>query len=782
MKKMNSIYRIYTVIFCLVLMLSGFPTSVFAAKEMFSTYEITDVTITGIDAPEAGKYFDFTAEEKSQKYNIIKVAWMQEYSGKYIMDTSAVVSSGVRYTAVIVLEVASPDHHFKTGEGRVSAVPSVSVNGQTANANNTFDYELFMPDASKYEHDTTYQRYLTVYYTFPEVPESDLIESFEVVIDPPISGELPAKKAVITTVNGSENVGFINVDDIVWSYQDGRNLPSGTAFEYGENYTVALYLRAVRSRKYATDPNHFFASPGNPFTAVTATINGKTATVLPNGDAETSLVVSVVMPCDKIGLSAETPFQPSEPEVHPDFNGNRISSVEKHICSPIKVEKAEETCTTEGKNAHYFCPECGKFFEDSKCTKEITDINTWGVIPASGHSGGKATCVERAKCKICGMAYGDFAGHNYGTAWDYKDANGHAHTCKVCGTHDTVQPHSGGTAACGKVAKCAECKAEYGGVMEHKWSVSWDYKDAKGHAHKCTVCGDHDAVMEHSGGTADCQNKAKCSVCGEEYGKIGDHKWSTTWDYISVSGHAHTCTISGCDKNDTVVKHTPGTAATETSSQNCTVCNYVIEPAKKHEHKLTKVAAVDASCTTAGKKQYYVCDGCGKLFSDAKGTMEITDQDSLIVPASGHKESKWKSDADIHWKECTVKGCGIVIEGTNVGHEFGKNDKCTVCGFKRDSKPAEVPSPIQIETDAPETEEVPETKEKDETDSEKNDPPEDQTLKEPDDAVQNGEEPLSSADSGSNTVLLIITAASVILAAVCMIVMTVVLLKKNKRT
>ncbi|MBQ7930667.1 MAG: hypothetical protein IJ334_06610, partial [Clostridia bacterium] len=172
MKKMNSIYRIYTVIFCLVLMLSGFPTSVFAAKEMFSTYEITDVTITGIDAPEAGKYFDFTAEEESQKYNIIKVAWMQEYSGKYIMDTFAVVSSGVRYTAVIVLEVASPDHHFKTGEGRISAVPSVSVNGQTANANNTFDYELFMPDASKYEHDTTYQRYLTVYYTFPEVPDA----------------------------------------------------------------------------------------------------------------------------------------------------------------------------------------------------------------------------------------------------------------------------------------------------------------------------------------------------------------------------------------------------------------------------------------------------------------------------------------------------------------------------------------------------------------------------------------------------------------------------------
>ncbi len=888
MKKMNSISSICTVIFCLVLMLSGFPTPVFAAKEMFSTYEVTSVSISGIDAPEAGKYFDFTAEENSQKYNIIKVVWKQQYSDKFITNTSSVVQPGIQYSVCIILEVATPDHHFKTGEGRVSAVPSVTVNGQTARADNTQDYELFSIDASKYEHDTVYQRFLRVWYTFPEVPEGDAIESIEILIDPPVSGELPAKKAVIPTVNGGENVGFINVDDITWNYQDGRSLPYGTAFEYGENYTVALYLSAVRSRKYATDPNHFFASPGNPFTAVVATVNGKTATVLPNGDASAHIIVSAVLTCEGVGKISEASVSITPPKAGeaPDYNavvngknyttadtkdrftsggvtwynetenksmyvgidkfeggstysvtveleaadGYAFSSYaipasingkaaeidgrdsseaylhctfealpeEKHICSPIKADEVKATCTTDGKKEHYLCTECGKFFEDAKCTKEITDINRWGVIPAAGHTGGKATCKEQAKCTSCGVSYGEFAAHNYGSGWDYKDASGHAHTCKVCGAHDSLQPHSGGTAKCGEKAKCTACKTEYGEIKAHVWSTAWDYKDTKGHAHKCTVCGGHDTVQEHSGGTADCQNKAKCSACGTEYGKTGDHKWSTQWDYTDTKGHAHKCTV--CGERGDIVKHTPGAAATEASPQTCTVCNYVIEPAKKHEHKLTKAAAADASCTTAGKEQHYVCEGCGKIFSDSKGTKEITDQDSLIIPAVGHKESKWKSDADIHWKECTVKGCGVIIEGTNAGHEFGKNDKCTVCGFKRDAKPAEVTSPNQTETDAPKTGEVQETEEKDKTNPGKNDPPEetsdntdneifgesvsteDQTPQEPQDAVQNGEEPSSSADSGSNTILLIITAAAVILAAVCMIVMTAVLLKKNKRT
>ncbi len=427
------------------------------------------------------------------------------------------------------------------------------------------------------------------------------------------------------------------------------------------------------------------------------------------------------------------------------------------------MDEVKATCTDDGRKAHYFCPECGKLFEDSKCTKEITKINAWGVIPAAGHSGGKATCTEKAKCKTCGTAYGDFAAHDYGKGWDYTDANGHAHTCKVCGSHDTVQAHSGGTAKCGQKPKCSECKAEYGEVKQHQWSKTPDYTDARGHAHKCTVCGEHDTVQEHTGGTADCKNKAKCTACGSEYGKTGDHKWGTGWDYTDAKGHAHTCTI--CGEHDEVVRHTPGAPATETSSQNCTVCDYIIEAAKEHEHNLKKTEAVDADCTEPGMKQHYVCEGCGKIFSDSKGTKEITDKDSLIVSAAGHRESKWKSDVDVHWKECTVKECGAIITEKEA-HDFKKNGKCTVCGYKSGNK-----------TDSNETTEKPKEQDTAVLDTpEVPDKPDENTVPTQDDT--NVSSPGSAG--GNSTAMLIAVIASGAIAVACIIVVIVVLAKKNK--
>ena len=43
-----------------------------------------------------------------------------------------------------------------------------------------------------------------------------------------------------------------------------------------------------------------------------------------------------------------------------------------------------------------------------------------------------------------------------------------------------------------------------------------------------------------------------------------------------------------------------------------------------HEHKLTKVEAVDATCTSEGTEEYWICAGCGKMYSDENGTVEIS--------------------------------------------------------------------------------------------------------------------------------------------------------------
>ncbi len=97
---------------------------------------------------------------------------------------------------------------------------------------------------------------------------------------------------------------------------------------------------------------------------------------------------------------------------------------------------------------------------------------------------------------------------------------------------------------------------------------------------------------------------------------------------------------------------------------------------------MIRMDEVEPTCTESGKKQYYYCASCDLISSDSKGSKPIDDADSLIIPAEGHKDSKWKSNDEVHWKECTVKGCGEITV-TEESHDFNKSGKCTVCGYKK---------------------------------------------------------------------------------------------------
>ena len=113
-----------------------------------------------------------------------------------------------------------------------------------------------------------------------------------------------------------------------------------------------------------------------------------------------------------------------------------------------------------------------------------------------------------------------------------------------------------------------------------------------------------------------------------------------------------------------------------------------------HTHNLTLVSAIDSTCTEAGNKAYYTCDGCGKWFADAPGSVEITDKSSVVIPAKGHTASDWKSDADNHWKVCNAAGCGVIIEGSKTAHSYGDDNVCDICGY---TKPLTPPSYSIIE-------------------------------------------------------------------------------------
>ena len=173
------------------------------------------------------------------------------------------------------------------------------------------------------------------------------------------------------------------------------------------------------------------------------------------------------------------------------------------------------------------------------------------------------------------------------------------------------------------------------------------------------------------------------------------HEYNTVNGYKAADGHADTCS---CGAHNTVVGHTPDIPApTETQHQKCSVCGYVIAPALSHVHKnnLTKVPAETADCEKDGNIEYYTCS-CGKWFSDATASVEITDKDSVKVAATGHEHgSEWKSDKDNHWNECA---CGD--KANSAAHKDENSDgKCDVCqynvgipgGSTGDDKPSDNP-------------------------------------------------------------------------------------------
>lgn len=48
------------------------------------------------------------------------------------------------------------------------------------------------------------------------------------------------------------------------------------------------------------------------------------------------------------------------------------------------------------------------------------------------------------------------------------------------------------------------------------------------------------------------------------------------------------------------------------------------------------ISAVEATCTEAGSKAYYICS-CGKWFEDAEANVEITSEEWIVIPAKGHQ-------------------------------------------------------------------------------------------------------------------------------------------------
>ncbi len=406
---------------------SSTPNTVTMLAEFTATGDhiIYNIDIKDVTTPVAGGPISYAVNfgsngyEKDKSYNdstyYYGVTWRVD-GGIYLPTSTGKFGPNETYQIVIRLKAA--DGYKFDADDNGNTRMSATVNGNAAEVRSSKTQAI-------------------VTYTFPKTGNTAISEVAVTDIEAPVTGNSPDYEATYANASyGAANYNDKNhKNGISWYNEtDKKTMSTTDKFEAGKSYTAQIMV-------WANDGCEFAYKSGE--INVEATVNGKSADVTSRNNTEAVLYYT-------------------------------FPKTEEHKCSPKKIDEVKATCNAEGKKAYYFCAECGKSFEDAKCTKEIADINAWGVIPKTEHTGGKSTCDNRAICSVCGQWYGELAEHKFGAAWDYKDETGHARKCKECGFVDTIVPHSGGSAKCGEPAKCAECKAEYGEIKQHRWSSTWD--------------------------------------------------------------------------------------------------------------------------------------------------------------------------------------------------------------------------------------------------------------------------------------------------------------------
>ena len=245
--------------------------------------------------------------------------------------------------------------------------------------------------------------------------------------------------------------------------------------------------------------------------------------------------------------------------------------------------------------------------------------------------------------------------------------------------------HSGGTATCTEKAVCDTCGKEYGELDPTNHSGKpgeWEGDDTE-HWKKYSCCGAITSKAAHQGGNATCQNRAVCTTCGKSYGEFGEHTYTDTWDYLVKDGHAHRC--KNCTGHDTLLPHTPDHqgGATETYPILCTECGYEIEAQLPHTHSFTQEAAkpeaLESAATCTKKAVYYKSCTCGAISTDDNDTFEYGelaahDFTAETVDAKYLKSAATCTAKAVYYKSCAVcgeKGTETFETGDVLGHDYG---------------------------------------------------------------------------------------------------------------
>ncbi len=337
-----------------------------------------------------------------------------------------------------------------------------------------------------------------------------------------------------------------------------------------------------------------------------------------------------------------------------------------------------QTAETHGKQ--YSC--CGATVEVENHVWVGGACSVCGYL--HDHVGGKATCTSGPVCVVCSNEYGqpDPTGHDPAAEWTQENGK-HYHACKNgCGTHLDEAECSGGTADCVKKAECDTCGGAYGTVdaANHDPAAEWSQENDK-HYHACkNGCGTHLDEADCSGGTADCMKKAECAVCGGEYGAVdaAKHDPAAEWTQENEK-HYHACK-NGCGTHLDEAECSGG-MPTCSKKAKCQVCGN--EFGELFPHNFCQYGERAATCTEDGQKAHRICVECQLilLLDGAEATRA-----GLVIPATGHNwgapEWTWNEDGTAATVRFTCQNDGTHREEPAVvmSHKVVTPAACTEAG------------------------------------------------------------------------------------------------------
>lgn len=310
------------------------------------------------------------------------------------------------------------------------------------------------------------------------------------------------------------------------------------------------------------------------------------------------------------------------------------------VCGYKTGETAHELTSKYDTAGHWQECECGY-------AADKTDHSMEGKSSADGHWD---ACACGYKTDVAAHVWTDkFDTQNHwqecsGCGYQ-KDVTAHSLTknvnetqhqvkCESCGYKTEWENHTGGTATCTAKAVCSVCGEAYGELAAHVADSTYKY-NGEGHWTACATCGTPMSNQEaHTGGTADCQHKAVCDVCGQPYGELdaSNHTGGIRWAQTAETHQAfYLCcgAAAGAEANHSW-----------NDESVCTECGYGCAH-----------TGGTATCTALA-----VCDICGHTYGD-------------LLP----HDYRWVID-----QEATTEATGL------------KHEECTVCGDKR-SEGTEIP-------------------------------------------------------------------------------------------